>query len=59
LLSNIFFYISRISKNVFYITGESYAGTYIPHLVKKIVKYTKENKNAVIINLKEFLIGNQ
>jgi len=57
-LQNFFSIFQEYQKNDFYITGESYAGTYIPHLVKQIVKYSKENKNAIKINIKGFLIGN-
>ena len=57
-LQHFFSIFTEYQNNDFYITGESYAGTYIPHLVKEIKKYSKENDNAININLKGFLIGN-
>lgn len=44
-------------KNDFYITGESYAGHYIPALAARVNRGNK-NKEGVYINLKGFAIGN-
>ncbi|TKY72654.1 Serine carboxypeptidase 49 [Spatholobus suberectus] len=44
-------------KNDFYITGESYAGHYIPALASRVNKGNKENQ-GIHINLKGFAIGN-
>ncbi|XP_027345767.1 serine carboxypeptidase-like isoform X1 [Abrus precatorius] len=44
-------------KNDFYITGESYAGHYIPALASRVSKGNKENQ-GIHINLKGFAIGN-
>ncbi|XP_016514330.1 serine carboxypeptidase II-2 [Nicotiana tabacum] len=41
----------------FYITGESYAGHYVPQLSQAIVRYNKGVKKQVI-NLKGFMVGN-
>ncbi|KAG7035684.1 Serine carboxypeptidase 24, partial [Cucurbita argyrosperma subsp. argyrosperma] len=41
----------------FYISGESYAGHYVPQLAKRILDYNKANSNN-FINLKGFLVGN-
>ncbi|CAA0807555.1 Serine carboxypeptidase-like 25 [Striga hermonthica] len=41
----------------FYITGESYAGHYVPQLADLILRYNKIPKNA-FINLKGIAIGN-
>ncbi|XP_076887192.1 serine carboxypeptidase 1-like [Bidens hawaiensis] len=41
----------------FYITGESYAGHYIPQLVELILQQNK-NKNHTVVNLKGIAIGN-
>ncbi|CAA7408098.1 unnamed protein product [Spirodela intermedia] len=41
----------------FYISGESYAGHYVPQLAKKIVDYNK-SLTKPFINLKGFLVGN-
>ncbi|XP_068652687.1 serine carboxypeptidase 24-like [Aristolochia californica] len=41
----------------FYITGESYAGHYVPQLAKKIHDYNRPSKKP-IIDLKGFLVGN-
>ena len=53
-LQNFFSIFTEFQNNDFYITGESYAGTYIPYLVKEI----KKNNNNIKINLKGFIIGN-
>ena len=57
-LQNFFSIFTEYQNNDFFITGESYAGTYIPHLVKQIKNISKNNKNDININLKGFLIGN-
>ena len=57
-LHNFFSLFEEYQKNDFYITGESYAGTYIPHLIQQMLKYSEENPNSLNINLKGFLIGN-
>ncbi len=44
--------------NDFYISGESYAGIYIPMLAKKFVDYNKKVSDSEKIRLKGFLIGN-
>ena len=44
-------------KNDFYITGESYAGHFIPALATRINRGNK-NKRRIYINLKGFAIGN-
>jgi serine carboxypeptidase-like clade I len=43
-------------KNKFYITGESYAGNYIPYLARAVLNYNKQTSDK--INLKGILIGN-
>jgi len=48
------------SKN-FYITGESYAGKYIPNIANYIVNQNlkvRSKNNGTIINLKGIMIGN-
>ncbi|XP_061359433.1 serine carboxypeptidase-like [Gastrolobium bilobum] len=47
----------KFVKNDFYITGESYAGHYIPALASRVHKGNKE-KQGIYINLKGFAIGN-
>lgn len=44
-------------NNDFYITGESYAGHYIPSFASRINQGNK-NKEGIHINLKGFAIGN-
>ncbi|KAL1364737.1 hypothetical protein AAHE18_03G238200 [Arachis hypogaea] len=44
-------------KNDFYITGESYAGHYIPALASRVHQGNKA-KEGIIINRKGFAIGN-
>ncbi|KAI3715027.1 hypothetical protein L6452_21992 [Arctium lappa] len=41
----------------FYLSGESYAGHYVPQLAKKIHDYNKNHSNP-FINLKGFIVGN-
>ncbi|KAL8488609.1 hypothetical protein ACS0TY_024774 [Phlomoides rotata] len=41
----------------FYISGESYAGHYVPQLAKEIHDYNKKSSHP-IINLKGFIVGN-
>ncbi|KAF9098125.1 hypothetical protein BGX27_000867 [Mortierella sp. AM989] len=44
------------TKNI-YITGESYAGRYIPYMAKHVLDYNAKNP-AITINLKSIAIGN-
>ncbi|KAK7354781.1 hypothetical protein VNO80_20267 [Phaseolus coccineus] len=44
-------------KNDFYITGESYAGHYVPAIASRVNQGNKENQ-GIHINLKGFAIGN-
>ncbi|XP_064943918.1 serine carboxypeptidase-like [Musa acuminata AAA Group] len=48
---------SGFLKNDFYITGESYAGHYIPAAAERIHRGNKE-KQGLLLNLKGFAIGN-
>ncbi|CAI9787421.1 unnamed protein product [Fraxinus pennsylvanica] len=41
----------------FYLSGESYAGHYVPQLAKQIYEYNKRSSHR-IINLKGFIVGN-
>ncbi|CAK9172057.1 unnamed protein product [Ilex paraguariensis] len=41
----------------FYITGESYAGHYVPQLSQAIVRHTRVKKEK-LINLKGYMVGN-
>ncbi|KDP43980.1 hypothetical protein JCGZ_05447 [Jatropha curcas] len=47
----------ELVKNDFYITGESYAGHYIPAFAARVHRGNK-NKEGIHINLKGFAIGN-
>ncbi|GAB2218472.1 hypothetical protein Droror1_Dr00001696 [Drosera rotundifolia] len=47
----------EFSKNPFYLSGESYAGIYVPTLAAKVVEGIKA-KVQPIINFKGYLIGN-
>ena len=42
-IQNFFKVFPEYQKNIFLITGESYAGTYIPHLVKEMFRYMDTN----------------
>ena len=57
-IQNFFKLFSEYKENIFFISGESYAGTYIPYLVKEMFKYMDTNSNAIKIKLKGILIGN-
>lgn len=46
----------RYKKRVVYITGESYAGHYVPQLAQAILDYNAISKNR--INLKGLMVGN-
>lgn len=48
----------ELRLNEFYISGESYAGIYIPTLSNKILSYNQKATKQMRINLKGFLIGN-
>jgi carboxypeptidase C (cathepsin A) len=47
-------------NNDLYIAGESYAGVYIPQLVKRIDDYNNKNQETNVYkpNLKGFMVGN-
>ncbi|KAL1187819.1 Serine carboxypeptidase-like 49 [Cardamine amara subsp. amara] len=47
----------KLAENDFYITGESYAGHYIPAFASRVHKGNKANE-GVHVNLKGFAIGN-
>ncbi|XP_010549997.1 PREDICTED: serine carboxypeptidase-like 25 [Tarenaya hassleriana] len=46
----------RYKSREIYITGESYAGHYVPQLAREILIYNKRSKNP--INLKGIMVGN-
>lgn len=46
----------RYKKRELYLTGESYAGHYVPQLANAIVGYNSKSKNP--INLRGFMVGN-
>jgi carboxypeptidase C (cathepsin A) len=41
-----------------YITGESYAGIYVPYLVERIDAFNQNTTNNYTFNLKGFMVGN-
>ncbi len=47
----------KFRNNEFYISGESYAGIYLPYLASQIVDYNNENPQNKI-NLKGMFVGN-
>ncbi len=47
-----------IRKNDFYLSGESYAGIYVPHLASRIIDYNEFAEENERINLKGIMIGN-
>ena len=48
----------EFNKSDFYISGESYAGIYVPILAYKIIEYNKKPETKEKINLKGILVGN-
>lgn len=50
----------EIMKNDLYISGESYAGIYVPKVMLRLDKYITDNKDkgVYIPNLKGFMVGN-
>ncbi|KAF9683996.1 hypothetical protein SADUNF_Sadunf04G0071900 [Salix dunnii] len=46
----------RYKHREVYLTGESYAGHYVPQLAREIMMYNKRSKHP--INLKGFMVGN-
>ena len=48
----------ELKNNEFYISGESYAGIYIPFLATKILEMNKLPETETRINLKGIMIGN-
>lgn len=51
----------EINKNDLYISGESYAGIYVPKLAQRLDHYIQHNSqrsNAYVPNFKGFMIGN-
>lgn len=47
-----------LQGNDLYISGESYAGIYVPKLVKKIDDYNTAKSGPYLPNLKGFIVGN-
>lgn len=62
LLAMISFYLVKFPeyvKNELWISGESYAGIYVPYLALKIDKYNaKAPEGGFKMNLKGFIVGN-
>ncbi|NDW60430.1 S10 family peptidase, partial [Yangia sp. PrR004] len=46
----------ELASHDFYISGESYAGTYIPLLANEIIEYNKEASKKIL--LRGLMIGN-
>jgi carboxypeptidase C (cathepsin A) len=55
---NFFSAYSEYKEHDFYISGESYAGVYIPTLVDRIRQHNMANNSLDHINLKGFMVGN-
>ncbi len=47
-----------MKNNDLYISGESYAGVYVPYVAKAILDFNKLPSRELTINLKGFLINN-
>lgn len=48
----------NLKKNDFYISGESYAGIYVPTLAMEILNHNRLPERELTINLKGIMIGN-
>lgn len=57
ILVQFFQLFYEYKKNPFYLTGQSYAGKYVPKLASVIHKENKYEDNAIKINLKGLFIG--
>jgi serine carboxypeptidase-like clade 2 len=57
-LTDFFRKFPNLKKNEFYISGESYAGIYVPYLAKLILEQNLLPNVEVKINLKGILVGN-
>ena len=58
-LKSFFNKFPNLRKNDFYMTGESYAGIYVPYLAHEILKFNKlPSSKDVKINLKGIMVGN-
>ncbi|KAJ0976433.1 hypothetical protein J5N97_018398 [Dioscorea zingiberensis] len=57
-LVNWFKRFPQYQAHEFYISGESYAGHYVPQLSELIYERNKDTKNYPFINFKGFMVGN-
>lgn len=57
-LAAFFLKFPNLKKNEFYITGESYAGIYVPFLAQEILRRNRLPTRDLTINLKGIMIGN-
>ncbi|KAF0927519.1 hypothetical protein E2562_034010 [Oryza meyeriana var. granulata] len=57
-LVNWFKRFPQYKYNEFYISGESYAGHYVPQLADLVYERNKDKKASTYINLKGFIVGN-
>lgn len=57
-LLEFFIKFPNLKKNDFYITGESYAGIYVPYLAYYIIQQNKLPNREITINLKGIMVGN-
>ena len=48
----------NFKNNDFYISGESYAGIYVPTLAYKIIEHNSKTASSLRINLKGIMVGN-
>ena len=57
-MTDFFRKFPNLKKNDFYISGESYAGIYVPYLANEIINRNKLPTTETKINLKGILVGN-
>lgn len=57
-LTAFFLKFPEFRKNDFFISGESYAGIYVPTLADRVLTYNQSVTSALKINLKGILVGN-
>ncbi|KAL8144450.1 hypothetical protein V2J09_017482 [Rumex salicifolius] len=48
----------RYRNRELYLTGESYAGHYVPQLARAILDYNSKSKQPFLLNLKGIMVGN-
>ncbi len=48
----------NLKKNNLFLSGESYAGVYVPFLARSIIQYNKLPSRQMTVNFKGFMVNN-